>query len=769
MLGGLLSQMNSLVRRFAILVACLVAGWLVLAVPAGAKDVVTVHSLHQVEELILGPDHAAEHADERAGVAKATRAWRALSASQRRRVVKAQNAELRKLAHSAATFDPTIYGSWGSPFRIPVHAIHMGLLPTGKVIFYAFPFYPEVKPPAGPTDAPVAGDAWLWDPTKGDPSSSTAVNPDTESMFTHVLPLYDPETGGTASLFCSGLSLLPNGDLLVTGGTLEFPNPNAPNHLGLKRAYTFNPWTESWIQQPDMQHGRWYPSQVELNDGRTAVLAGEDETTGADNAQLQVFNPTQDASGVGTWTYYSQGDRETDLYPHMTLLGNGNILLGGPGPNDSAVLNTNTMTWSSNIPGNGARRTYGTELLNPNGTGPSESVTELGGFPDDLSVPNGNFPPVTSSQTLDLSVSAPQWTSGPTTLNVARANFQSLWLPDGSELSIGGGDGRVNGSLYELQNGKPEHQIEIRPAGSNNWMLGPSQQIDRAYHSTALLLPDGRVLSAGDDNPYIFDQPYEGSDNNSGEIYSPAYLFRGTRPVITSAPNGTLYGAGFHVGVGAVNPSTTHAMLIPPAEVTHATNDNPRIVPLQSVPNGDGLDLTAPASANIAPPGWYMLWVVTSDGVPSVATWIHVGYPSTGSAVSGGGPQTGGGTLGSNPGAPKPRVKSAAESVKTTSRQSFKKGRFVTLIALSSNKSTVTLSAYLQRAGAKGSAKRLPLLGKLVKRGLRAGTAKITLQLNKKARKKLLAAKRAHVLLKIQVKAPGAPTYNGSKRISNKR
>ena len=452
-------------------------------------------------------------------------------------------------------------------------------------------------------------------------------------MFTHVVPPFDPETDSSASLFCAGLALMANGDLMTVGGTLEFPNPNEAYHYGLKRVYTFNPWTETWIHQPDMLHGRWYPSVVELPDGRMAVLAGLNETGTGNNPQLEVFTPSGDPSGVGSWQHPVQGDRQTDLYPHMTLMGDGKVLLAGPGQTDTALLDPATMTWT-NLPAQDARRTYGTELLDPNGTGASEKITEIGGFPD-KSGSGTTFPAVKTSISLDLSVAPPQWTPGPS-LQVARANHNTLWLPDGTELTIGGGNGMQNSSTYVLQNGRPEHQIELYDPKhpEKGWVLGPAQQIDRAYHSTAVLLPDGRVLSAGDDNPYVYNppvgctpHPYEGSDHNSGEIYSPPYLFRGTRPQIDSAPESEDYGAEFHVALSQVDPQQAHAVLIPPAASTHSTNPNPRIVPLQSAPTEDGLNLTAPANADIAPPGYYMLFVVNSDGVPSVARWVRIGTP----------------------------------------------------------------------------------------------------------------------------------------------
>jgi hypothetical protein len=763
--------------------ACLVA---VLAMPAAAGAAKT-SSLTRLETELLGPQHAAEHAALRAETRAAKRAWRRLPAAERRRQARLARAEERAQAHASAALDPAQFGKWTSgPFQLPVHAIHMALLPTGKVIFFSYPFHPEQAPGDPPTQAATAGDAWLFDPTKT-PDSTTTADPTNEpDVFKHVPPPYDPETGGTASLFCAGLAFMPNGDLFVTGGTLRFPTATDPNHWGLKRAYTFNPWAEAWIQQPDMRHGRWYPSEVELPDGRMAVLAGTFENGQGDNYELEIFDPNEDPSGVGTWQYASQGNRSTDLYPHMTLLGNGKILLAGPGPGDSAVLDPSSLTWT-NVGNHGDRRMYGTEMLEPNGTGPTDKVMEIGGFPDQTPAGQTTYPATSTSQIFDLSLPTPQWTAGPS-LNVARADFQTVWLPDGSMVSIGGGNGRQNGSLYVLANGKPEHQIELFDPVQRQWRLGPAQQIDRAYHSTALLLPDGRVLSAGDDNAYVTGKPYEGSAHNSGEIYSPPYLFKGTRPKIASAPSFTPYGASFHVSVSDVDPAQAHAVLIPPGAVTHATNPNPRIVPLASTPTADGLDLVAPANANIAPRGWYMLFVVNSDGVPSVATWVHIGYdqdgpapdptpppdptpapdptpspsPSPSPAPGNTQPLPGGG-------APQPAITKAVEWVRASSHQSLKKGYVVAYLGIATNQSTIQASLLLP-SGTSAQASLGRTLGKKVLHGVRAGTFKLVVPVGKTpaARHLLSKALKQGLVLRLRVSAPGAPAYSSEKRISNK-
>jgi hypothetical protein len=483
-------------------------------------------------------------------------------------------------------------------------------------------------------------------------------------------------------------------------------------------------------------------------------FAGSAEGLGSgevDGFQVQASPLVVAPVGIGTWQYAPQGNRETDLYPHLTLLGNGKVLLAGPGPDDSGVLDPATMTWTS-APGHGPRRMYGTELLDPNGTGPSLKVTEIGGFADKTPPGQTTYPPTNTSQTLDLGANPLQWTAAPS-LNVARANHNTLWLPDGTMLTVGGGNGRFNGSTYELQPGKPEHQVELFNPASGQWVLGPAQQIDRAYHSTALLLPDGRVLSAGDDNAYVTGQPYEGSAHNSAEIYSPPYLFRGPRPSITSAPNGSLYNTPFRVSLANVDPRQAHAVLIPPGAITHSTNPNPRIVPLSSTPTASGLQLLAPANENIAPRGWYMLFVVNANGVPSVATWLRVGYPG-----SGGPPGT----------AQRPRVTRAVEWIRVARRQSFRKGYLVAYLGLALNKSTVRGSVLLP-SGRGRRTTRTRLVATRVVHGAHAGTFKLVVRLRRSAVGRRRLRGRHKVVLRVQVSASGAPAYRGERTIVDTR
>jgi hypothetical protein len=138
------------------------------------------------------------------------------------------------------------------------------------------------------------------------------------------------------------------------------------------------------------------------------------------------------------------------------------------------------------------------------------------------------------------------------------------------------------------------------------------------YHSTALLLPDGCVLVAGGgrDFPEV--------DQLSAEIYSPPYLFKGPRPTIGSSPTSIQYATAFSVATpdGA---RIAAVSLVGLGAVTHAFNENQRFVPVTFQPSAGGLTIQAPATANLAPPGYYMLFIVDTNGVPSMAAMIRLG------------------------------------------------------------------------------------------------------------------------------------------------
>jgi hypothetical protein len=142
-----------------------------------------------------------------------------------------------------------------------------------------------------------------------------------------------------------------------------------------------------------------------------------------------------------------------------------------------------------------------------------------------------------------------------------------------------------------------------------------SQTVQRTYHSTAVLLPDGRVVSAGSDNGVATQVTYE--------IYSPPYLSKGARPVIKSAPTSLTYGKKFNI-TSANASSITRVALVRPGATTHADNFDQRYVDLTFTVGSGTISATAPLNGSEAPPGYYMLVIVNSNGVPSVMPFLQL-------------------------------------------------------------------------------------------------------------------------------------------------
>ena len=163
---------------------------------------------------------------------------------------------------------------------------------------------------------------------------------------------------------------------------------------------------------------------------------------------------------------------------------------------------------------------------------------------------------------------------------------------------------------------------------TGHWTKLAKAAVDRCYHSTAVLLPDATVLNAGGGeyrpNNAIDKQNDPKDSHRDAQIFSPPYLFRGgTPPDITSAPPDVTYGQTFTVGtshpdqVGQVN-------WLRLSSVTHSFNANQRINFLKFTADASALKVTAPANANLCPPGHYMLFVLNKDNVPSVAKIIRI-------------------------------------------------------------------------------------------------------------------------------------------------
>jgi len=348
-----------------------------------------------------------------------------------------------------------------------------------------------------------------------------------------------------------------------------------------------------------MSYARWYPTNIELADGTTLIVSGTD-----DNADL-VLEMEEYNSQTNTLTVLPPSANmlrsDTWIYPRMALLTSGEVFMGGMF-GASMIFNPATNTWSSGAAMKFGQRIYGGMLMLPG----LEKVLAVGGNPDKSQ--NGSA--TATAETIDLSQPNPSW-AYVAPMNAARQNMNLVLLPDGTVLAVGGGGG---GGRYTNPVYSPE---DYNPA-TNTWTLYSPQQAQRTYHSTALLLPDGRVVSAGSDS---------GPMAKTLEVFSPPYLAKGVRPAITSVPATLTYGQVFTIrtpNAAAIG----RVALIKAASTTHATRFDERFVDLNFVIGKGQITATAPPSGSYAPPGYYMLDILSTTGVPAVMPFVQLKAPS---------------------------------------------------------------------------------------------------------------------------------------------
>jgi hypothetical protein len=170
-----------------------------------------------------------------------------------------------------------------------------------------------------------------------------------------------------------------------------------------------------------------------------------------------------------------------------------------------------------------------------------------------------------------------------------------------------------NGSGMPETPSKSMLPAEIYNPASNSWTVAEAPTVPRVYHSNAVLLPDGRVATMG-------GNPTPGTNELRLEIYSPSYMSR-KRPVIDSAPTNITYGSSFNI---TTKSNIKWVSLIRPSAATHTMDTDQRLVdlPITSKRNAAALTVSVPGNRNLAPPGWYMLFLTDTSGAPSTAAWI---------------------------------------------------------------------------------------------------------------------------------------------------
>ncbi|MFD8654665.1 galactose oxidase-like domain-containing protein, partial [Streptomyces mirabilis] len=499
-------------------------------------------------------------------------------------------------ATCTATADQCANGRWDVlPTQNPVRSMHSVVLNNGKVLLIAGSGNSEENFNAGTFTSAV------YDPLNG----TYKVIPTPKDMF------------------CSGHVQLADGRVLVMSGNKAFPVAGGHGYEGYKDSYVFDPVTETYSKTNDLNDGHWYPSATELGNGDVISFGGlREDSTGSVTAERwsaaqQRWLPFTQVNQ--TWSYWG-------LYPSMILMQDGRLFYSGshvfgngtPGTGSAIYdYDANTVTAIPGLQDKDERDQSASVLLPP---AQDQKVLTIGGGNID-SNPEANR----LTDIIDLKAANPAYTVGPQipqgtvdlgngkvaeTGNQGKMYVSAVLLPDGKVLETGGG-------LHNRAN--PVFEASMFDPATSTFDPVAADPEARGYHSSAFLLPDGRVMATG-------DNPGNGTWNHNVSIYTPPYLLKGTRPTITSViDNEWVYGDTQRI---TVDRPIVKAELIRPAAVTHSSDPNQRFVDLPLSVDGNNVDLNVTSNPNMAPPGWYMLFAVDANGVPSVAKWVHLQGPA---------------------------------------------------------------------------------------------------------------------------------------------
>ena len=470
-------------------------------------------------------------------------------------------------------------GKWGPLVNWDIVPLHIHLLPTGKLLAWG-----KFEP--GGT---VMGMPRLWDPASGPPTGAREIAVDT-------------------MLFCSGHAFMPDGRLMISGGHKQ-------DNKGIDVTNIFDPGSETFVPGlPKMAFGRWYPTVTELPNGRMLTMAGRD-SAGAVVTTPEIWENNQWVKLPGA------GSLQIPYYPRnfidpkngLVFMAAERILSRWFDPDGSAAggrgrwIAGPSHIWQFN-------REYGSAVMYE----PGKILVVGGGGDTGWPTPDAkSAAPTATAEKIDLNAGTPGWQSAGS-MSVPRRHLNATILPDGQVLITGGTSG---GGFVNLDPSLAEKAAEEWNPSTNQWTTLAANSVMRVYHSVSILLPDATVLHGASGNAMAGAVPVPDEPNH--EIFSPPYLFKGARPTITSAPASVGYGQSFAVAtpnaaqVAAVR--WTHI-----GTVTHAFDFGQRANTLSFTRTATGVSVAAPSGPNLAPPGYYILFILNRNGVPSTGKIIKV-------------------------------------------------------------------------------------------------------------------------------------------------
>ena len=469
-------------------------------------------------------------------------------------------------------------GMFGPVLPWPIIPIHVGLLPDGRVISYG-------SDQTGAQTGQIVYD--VWNPSQG------------EGVPSHLILPNQTNT----DIFCSGLGLLTDGTLLITGGDLTI---NGVRNFANNNVNIFNPSQNVLSPVGDMLYARWYPSVVPLPDGTALIVGGIGQADGQNPTVMSGVTVPELYPGLGALPGADNGGNVDWYFPRVFVGSSGTIY-------DIDVSGT-ISTYSTG--GTGGFQILGTYL--PEGINDVPTVMFAPG--QLLSVRAADtITDTTQTHAVDIvDITGEQPVVTPADSVPGGREWANATVMADGKVFVNGGSGEDN----ELV--RVSYDSYIWDPATGGWTLGGTAANPRLYHSTALLLPDGSVLTGGGGAP--------GPVNNlNAEIYYPPYLYSNDgsgspapRPTIVSAS--ALVKAGQQIsltmdGTGSLGRVT----LLRIGEATHSTNLQQRFFNLAFSQSGNTVTAQLPNNGNDLLPGFYLIFAFSSGGTPSVAQVTQVG------------------------------------------------------------------------------------------------------------------------------------------------
>ncbi len=518
-------------------------------------------------------------------------------------------------------------------------AVHAALVPTGDhgevVLFGGDEHWGAQQESAG-------GDVW---------KKTRVYDVRTHSILS--VPVESPDS----DVFCSHHAFASDGRLLIAGGTSKWPETDIHGHgldfLGHNRCWLYRPHTRDWVEvahlnrnpdQPDEPEsgGRWYPGCVTLANGDVLALFGHlmQQDVRHRNTLPERYN-----QAANNWINAPKemahplppgGGLRFLFYARCFTLPDGSVFFATPMPVDFATAMSGDGTYFSTRydPASGD---YEAPKIPEPGSGAyhdwSRPAILLPLLPGEDWRPRVLFCGDTTAIKIDLGASSPSWQNtaarNGAVAGRTREYSNAALLPTGQVCVVGGV------SVVDPEN--PVLEAEIYDPGidwtadaysaTDSWTQKEAAQHTRNYHSVALLLPNGKVWVAGGN-----DNADSGDPADVGvkwiELYEPDYVAVANRIQITDAPRFAPYGEPFEIMLDRVATNVARVALIRNGSVTHSTNNDQRYVGLEiTARDGNTLTVTSPPSGGVAPPGYYMLWVVDNAGNPcELARFVRLAH-----------------------------------------------------------------------------------------------------------------------------------------------